>query len=95
MPSSAAYVLVAPETTPPAIAALAPFRAVVIAEQSVTPAWQSLISDWLVHSGCLYMMAWGQDCSSWDDSVDLANLKFFAFGEVPRRSICDDYLARR
>ena len=83
MPSSAAYVLVAPETAPPAIAALAPFRAVVIAEQSVTPAWQSLISDWLVQSGCLYMMAWGQNCSSWDDSVDLANLKFFDFGEIP------------
>jgi hypothetical protein len=29
------------------------------------------------------MMAWGPGCSSWDDSVDLANLEQFNFGEVP------------
>ena len=31
----------------------------------------------------MYMMAWGKDCSSWDDSVDLANLKDFNFEEIP------------
>lgn len=29
------------------------------------------------------MMAWGKDCSSWDDSVDLANLEQFGSGEIP------------
>ncbi len=29
------------------------------------------------------MMAWGEDCASWDDSVDLANLEGFDFGEIP------------
>jgi hypothetical protein len=29
------------------------------------------------------MLAWGRDCSSWDDSVDLANLQAFDFGDIP------------
>ena len=34
-------------------------------------------------SGCLYMMAWGKNCSSWDDSVDIANLERFAYEDIP------------
>lgn len=49
----------------------------------MTPEWQALVSDWLVLSGCLYMVAWGNDCSTWDDSVDHANMKKFAFREIP------------
>ncbi|MBK6941551.1 MAG: hypothetical protein IPH13_15335 [Planctomycetes bacterium] len=30
-----------------------------------------------------WVVAWGVDCSSWDDSVDLANLERFDFGEIP------------
>lgn len=29
------------------------------------------------------MMAWGRDCSLWDDSVDLANLEEFEHGDIP------------
>jgi hypothetical protein len=29
------------------------------------------------------MMAWGLECSSWDDSVDISNLKLFDYGEIP------------
>ena len=29
------------------------------------------------------MMAWGVECSSWDDSVDHANLEKFGFAEIP------------
>lgn len=29
------------------------------------------------------MMAWGNECSSWDDSVDIANLEEFNFDEIP------------
>ncbi|MDD5058648.1 MAG: hypothetical protein PHQ60_12330 [Sideroxydans sp.] len=68
---------------PPDISALKPFRTVVIVEDEFTPEWQSTIATWLVKSGCLYMMAWGKDCSSWDDAVDFANLEEFNFGEIP------------
>ena len=61
-----------------------PFKAVVIVEADVSPEWQATASEWLVAGGCLYMMAWGIGCSSWDDSVDYANLKAFDFREVPQ-----------
>lgn len=61
----------------------APRRVVVIIEQTVSPEWQDTVSDWIVKSGCLYMMAWGVDCSTWDDSVDYANLAQYDFGEIP------------
>lgn len=33
------------------------------------------MSDWLVNTGCYYMMAWGHKCSEWDDSVDHSSLQ--------------------
>lgn len=83
MTSAPTYVMLAPETEPPEISALNPFRAVVIIERPVSAAWQARISDWLVRSGCLYMMAWGENCSAWDDSVDIANLEHFDYGDIP------------
>lgn len=60
-----------------------PFRAIVVVEDAVEPEWQSAASKWLVESGCVYMLAWGRECSSWDTSVDLANLQVFEFGQIP------------
>tara|TARA_Y100001970_G_scaffold56232_1_gene71257 strand:- start:4459 stop:4800 length:342 start_codon:yes stop_codon:yes gene_type:complete len=56
---------------------------VVVIEENVTESKQKDISKWLVQSGCLYMMAWGKKCSSWDTSVDLANLELFNYGDIP------------
>jgi len=77
------YLRIQPEFTLPDISALSPFRSVVIVEDSVTVDWQSLVSAWLVKSGCLYMMAWGKKCSTWDDSVDHANLAEFSYRDIP------------
>ena len=68
---------------PPVLGGVGRFRAVLVLRQTVTDEWQTLISDWLVRSGCLYMMAWGVGCSSWDDSVDWANRSVSEVGEVP------------
>jgi len=59
------------------------FKSIVIIESPVTANRQMEISRWLVHQGCLYMMAWGPGCSSWDDSVDIANLMDYGFGDIP------------
>ena len=83
MTKSVEYVQIEPGTTPPTIGASKPFQAVVIIESAVSPEWQSSISDWVVQSGCLYMMAWGENCSSWDDSVDRANIEQFKPVEIP------------
>lgn len=68
---------------PPTLEVTRPFRAVLIIEAEVTPEWRALVSDWLVRGGCLYMMAWGRECSEWDDSVDHANLAVFDYNEIP------------
>ena len=59
------------------------FRAVVIVEEDVSADWRAKLSEWLVESGCLYMLAWGDGCSDWDDSVDWVNLDKFDFAEIP------------
>jgi hypothetical protein len=68
---------------PPSFHDLRPFKAVVIVEEEVTPAWRDLVSERLVSAGCLYMMAWGDQCTSWDDSVDIANIELFNYKEIP------------
>jgi hypothetical protein len=60
-----------------------PCRVVVIIEQDVSPEWQAQISKWIVTVGCLFMMAWGKDCASWDYSVDIANLEDHEWGNIP------------
>jgi len=77
------YIQLQPESSLPDISSLSPFRTVVVIEETVTHEWQYKVSEWLVRSGCLYMMAWGNKCSSWDDSVDNANLEEYNFEEIP------------
>jgi hypothetical protein len=68
---------------PPSFHDLRPFKAVVIVEEEVTPAWRDLVSEKLVNAGCLYMMVWGHECSSWKLSVDIANLEVFEYKDIP------------
>lgn len=77
------YKKIEPGKPLPALCTLGPFRAVVVVDAEVTSEWRSLVSDWLVRSGCLYLMAWGNNCSSWDDSVDEANIDQFFPAESP------------
>ena len=77
------YVRISPGRSLPNIEAFRWFRAVVILEADYSSDWQMDVSRWLVDSGCLYMMAWGPDCSGWDDSVDYAQILKFLPGEAP------------
>ena len=77
------YINLKPESKMPEIGTNNPFKAIVIADEEVSPSWQAEVSSWLVQSGCLYMMAWGKGCSSWDDSVDMANIEAFNYEDVP------------
>ena len=67
----------------PSLARLKAFKAVVVIEDAPGPDWQGEVSSWLVQSGCLYMMAWGYEPSSWDDSVDAATLEAHGWNGVP------------
>ncbi|WP_229413590.1 DUF7684 family protein [Massilia violaceinigra] len=77
------YIHLAPGDTPTGRVKPAPYKMVVVADAAVSPEWQSQVSDWIVKSGCRYMIAWGVDCSSWDDAVDMANIEAFDFGDIP------------
>jgi hypothetical protein len=69
--------------SPPSLESYRPFKAVLVIEQPADREWQVVVSEWLVRSGCLYVSAWGQDCETWHDGVDYANLSAFDFHEIP------------
>jgi hypothetical protein len=77
------YQRLAPEAPIGVVGPERPFLAMVIIRDAVSPEWQWDVSQWLVAAGCLYMCAWGPGCSSWDDSVDYANLERHSYGDVP------------
>lgn len=77
------YHQLAPGAEPPSLGDIGPFAAVVVIEEDVNWEWRAKVSRWLVDSGCLFMMAWGQDCSLWDESVDYANLDDFPDENIP------------
>lgn len=66
-----------------------PYIAILaIYSQSVTPEWQSICSDWIAKSEqCYWALAWGHECSIWDDALDYAYLKFCNY-DLPED---DDY----
>ena len=78
------YLQVVPEDAAlPNLEGLPPFRAIVLVREAVSNDWRNRVSDWLVSSGCLYMLAWGIDCSVWDDAVDWSNIAAFDFKPIP------------
>ncbi|ACA85266.1 DUF7684 family protein [Shewanella woodyi] len=81
------YVQLTKNTILPDISKLGPFRCIVVVEKGVPEVRQKEVSAWLVESGCLYMMAWGIECGSWDTSVDIANLEKFDFNEIPEENL--------
>jgi hypothetical protein len=77
------YLQLQPESKLPDISALNPFRTVVIAEEPVALDWLYKVSSWLVWSGTLYVMTWGNSCEYWHDSIDFANMEVFNFEQIP------------
>ena len=80
------YFQLSNEATVPDLEEFKPFRCVLVIESDCSEEWQTKISTWLVKSGCVYMMDWGKECSSWDTSVDVANLEEFDYGDIPYES---------
>ncbi len=44
-------------------------------EEQITPEEQERLSDEIVAAGCRYAVCAGHLCSSWDDSIDMADLR--------------------
>lgn len=77
------YLHLPPGSSPPDLAGIPPFKAVLVAESEVAPEWRLQVCDWLVRSGCLYVVAWGVKCEAWHDDVDLAHIAMFTFEPAP------------
>lgn len=61
----------------PDISDLAPFKTILLPEDTVSEPRQAEISTWLVKMGCRYVMSRGETCDSWCESVRRANLALF------------------
>jgi hypothetical protein len=77
------YLHLHPGQALPSIATETLSRVVVVIDAEVSTDWQDAVSDWIIAYGCRYMMAWGLDCVSWDESVDVAVHRSLAFRETP------------
>lgn len=60
-----------------------PFRALIVSETEVMQEWRNHVSEWLVKSGCRYVVAWGTECEQWHDTVDYSVLEEFDYGDIP------------
>ncbi len=76
------YLRLRPDQTPPQLT-IGPFRAIIISEIEVAQSWCNGVAEWLLESGCLYVVAWGVDCENWHDTVDWTIVETFAGGDIP------------
>jgi hypothetical protein len=83
MQKTVSYLHLLPDGELPPMKDTTPFLAIVLIEDEVSEMWRWDASRWLVESGCRFMLAWGKDCSAWDDSVDEANLEAFNYEDIP------------
>lgn len=81
------YLRVTETSKLPDFSALRPFKVVLIGEDRLSPERQELISDWLVESGCLYAMAWGEACDEWFACIQHANRKPHDTELIPDKSL--------
>lgn len=86
MPQQLVYLHRKPEAALPELPPPQPSRVVLISEASTPQAYKEAVAKELVRSGCLYLMAWGQECEAWHDAVDMANIEQFDFKEIPEES---------
>jgi hypothetical protein len=77
------YLQLKPGEELPELPKLKPYLAILVSEETAYAEWRDIVSKHLVRSGCIYMLAWGNECGAWEDAVDLANLEQFNFGEIP------------
>ena len=76
------YIHLRPEQEPPRLKPQ-PYKLIIVADEEVSNEWRENVGAWIYNIGSRYVVAWGQDCEDWHDSVDTANLDAFYPNEVP------------
>ena len=79
------YLHVRPNEELPPVGLLpsAPFLAVLVIDEVCEEMWRWEASRWLAGSHCRYVLAWGQYCEDWAESVDDANLEAYDYDDIP------------
>lgn len=67
----------------PRIEHLRPFKCVLISELETTDNQKLEVCEWLLNAGCLYLMAWGKECSLWHDHMDEVHITAFNYQDIP------------
>lgn len=81
------YVQLTAESTLPDVSYLQPFKAVLISEQQPNQDRCRAISEWLVSSGCLYVLAWGKGSIDLYESVQAANQAAHIGEQIPDKHL--------
>ncbi|MGD1924930.1 MAG: hypothetical protein ACFB03_12195 [Paracoccaceae bacterium] len=77
------YVFLPTDVPEPVPKDMTKFKCLILIEREVGGDYRYEVCKALVKAGCLYALAWGIDCSAWDDSVDWAFLEAHNFGDYP------------
>lgn len=77
----AEYLWLAPDAGPPP-RDVEPLCVVLLGEARAGAIWRNEILEWLQRAGCLYFIAWGEDCETWHDAMDHVHLEAFNY-DVP------------
>ena len=77
------YQFIPTDTAFPIPKEMTKFKCLILIERKVSHEYQWEVSKALIEAGCLYSLAWGIDCTTWDDSVDWAFLEHYGYGEYP------------
>lgn len=77
------YIYLPTDTPVPIPPEMTAFKCLILIEREVGENYRHDVSKSLIEAGCLYSLAWGQDCTLWDDSVDWAFLERHNYEDVP------------
>jgi hypothetical protein len=71
----------------PALAGITAFKAILVIDTDSHQPWQWELCRWLVASGCLCVMAWGEECATWEEAVEDAVLEAHDYEDIPPEQI--------
>jgi hypothetical protein len=77
------YLHLTPDSDLPALEGLSQSKVVLVIEAEVAEMTMWETSRTLVASGCLYALAWGDQCEAWREAIEDASLEASDYDDVP------------
>ncbi|NYE61532.1 hypothetical protein FHW58_002739 [Duganella sp. 1224] len=77
------YLHLTPSSDLPALEGLRQFKTILVADADVQEPMMWDVSRWLIDSGSLYVLVWGQDSEQWREAIEDAALEAVNYEDVP------------